>query len=62
MSRRVIITVDRFPSGADDHNVAEYVERALATYGGSLHPGDPMCDCLSVTQVRIGEKVYRPEK
>lgn len=56
--RSITITCD-IPIYAEPEEVAEYIVNALGSWGGSLHPEDPMFDSIDVRSVKIGSMVYQ---
>lgn len=57
--RTVTIRLFSWPDGASEEAVAEYVDDAVATWGGSLHPEDPLFSSLDVDSVTVGKTVFR---
>jgi hypothetical protein len=60
MKRNITITVNGFPGGCTDEEIALFVDEAVSTWGGQYHPNDPLFKSLDVSHIRIGDKVYIP--
>jgi len=46
------------PNEVSLEDLATFISDALSSWGGGLHPDDPLFDSLDIKQVRIGHRVF----
>lgn len=50
------------PEGADAEDVAQFIIDCLSSWGGSLHPEDPMFRSLELKKVTVNGRQFEVEK
>lgn len=61
VERVVHITV-KIPPGADADDTAQFAIDALSSWGGQLHPEDPLFDSLTVVAIYTSRKRYKIDR